>query len=197
MHRTGGTTGHQRRAHPCSPARRSPEPLLGPWGSAGSITSISPHPTIPLAVSLISPAEALVGVVGVLLPRNGEARELLVAGPLIAVCALIALGVLPAEIDPLFGSQAMPVPNLSRPRRAAAPGTDHSSGPGTRAPVVRGADAAPADQREEPRRLTHAKAMMIRKTIRVMIDAADHRMLEDLILSARISWNESGRPRPS
>lgn len=69
--------------------------------------------------------------------------------------------------------------------------------PGARPCGAEAEVVASAGQRAEARRLTQAKAMMTRNTNRVMLDAADHRTSEDLILIARISWKESGSLRRS
>ena len=86
---------------------------LGPWGDVASTVRVSLPLAIPLTISLICLAGALVGIVGVLFPRDREARGFLVAGSLIAACALIVLGALPTEVSPLFSSRGTPMPVLA------------------------------------------------------------------------------------
>ncbi len=80
-----------------------PETLMpGPWSSVASILRFSLPPALPLALSLISFAGALLGISGILAPRGGGARGRLVVGSLIAACTYIAFCALPAEVDPKY-----------------------------------------------------------------------------------------------
>ena len=78
-----------------------PETLMpGSWSSVASILRFSLPPALPLALSLISFAGALLGISGILAPRGGGARGHLVMGSLIAACTYIVFCALPAEVDP-------------------------------------------------------------------------------------------------
>lgn len=80
-----------------------PETLMpGPWSSVASILRFSLPPALPLALSLISFAGALLGISGILAPRGGGARGRLVMGSLIAACTYIVFCALPAEVDPKY-----------------------------------------------------------------------------------------------